>query len=250
MTDHSEFDEVISEGHGTASDEETGAGRESAAVEDVSEEKPKEKEVLLVKMSPDILPKDVVHCFPARKSVIAFRRAVTIPLFFIFLAGAVYFLLPDSRSIALAFFAAAGSTVSLLVFIQSFLIASYRVALDYGQKAVTLRYKFQIIRISFSDFDTREGKPDRAESLLSSSSLNRNKKPVRYLILDNVRDSACYQTTSKDLASEEDFNRLKTEAENIRDVFRGKPAEEKVVVDEDEMDKIIHSALADTSKKH
>lgn len=199
--------------------------------------------------SADSLPKDAVHCFPASKSKIVFRRAVSVVLGLAFMAGTVYFLLPDSFGPILAAFAAACFVLCVLVFVQTFLIAAYRVALDYEQKEVVLRYQFQKIRIPFENFDTRQGMPDRAETLLSMANSAGSKKQVRYLILDNVRDSACYQTTSKELAGIEDFEQLKAEAENIRDVYRGKPeGSDKPEAEEDEMTRIINSALADKPK--
>ena len=196
-----------------------------------------------------ILPRDVVHCFPANKSVILRRRVVSVVFGMVFLAGVVFFILPASFSLGLAVFAFVGFIVCILVIIQSFLIASYRVALDYEQREVVLRYQFQKIRIPFDDFDTREGQPDRAQTVLSSLPLITTKVPANYLILDNVRESACYQTANTDLASQEDFVQLKSEAENIRNTFRGKPeATPAPTSDDDELSKIINSALSDTPK--
>ncbi|MEI8200358.1 MAG: hypothetical protein WCG21_09865 [Eubacteriales bacterium] len=202
-----------------------------------------------ITISPDTLPKDTVHCYPARKSLIFRRRICSVILGLGFIALTVYFLLPESRSFGLAGFSAAGVIICLLVFIQSVLIASYRVALDYGKKEVVLRYQFQKIRIPFDDFDTREGKPDRAQELMPLLNMKAVKEVVRYLILDNVRDSACYQTTSKDLSGPADFDQLKMEAENVRDVYRGKPdAPKEPELEEDEMTRIINSARTDKPK--
>ena len=202
-----------------------------------------------ITISPDNLPKDTVHCYPACKSLIFRRRIISGILGLGFIALTAFFLMPESRSLGLAGFSAAGVIICLLVFVQSVLIASYRVALDYGKKEVVLRYQFQKIRIPFDDFDTREGKPDRAQEMMPLLNMKAAKEVVRYLILDNVRDSACYQTTSKDLSGPKDFNQLKMEAENIRDVFRGKPdAPKKPELEEDEMMRIINSARADKPK--
>ena len=203
----------------------------------------------VIRLSADTLPKDTVHCYPASKSLIDRRRLITCLAGAVFLAALVYFLLPDSQSIVLAVFSAAGFILCLLVFLQSFLIAEYRVAIDYGKQEVVLRYQFQKISIPFEDFDTREGKPYDSEAQLSRIFLRATKAVPRYLILDNVRESACYQTTSKDLASSEDFDQLKADAENIRDVFRGRPKETpEPLPEEDEMTRIINSALADKPK--
>jgi len=215
----------------------------------VSDSEFEEDEPVLIKSSPAILPKDTVHCYPAKRSVIMIRRVITCILACSFLAAALYFLLPGSFSIGLMGFAAAGAVICILVFIQTFLIASYRVALDYVKSEVVLRYHFQNIRISFHDFDTREGEPDLTEKQLSRIFLRPSKAAVKYLILDDVRASACYQTTSKDLASLEDFFQLKAEVENIRDVYRGKPDfPAEPVFEEDEMTRIINSARTDQPK--
>jgi len=202
-----------------------------------------------ITISADTLPKDTVHCYQARKSLIFRRRIISGILGLGLIAMMAFFLLPDSRSIGLAGFSAAGVVICLLVYIQSVLIASYRVALDYGKKEVVLRYQFQKIRIPFDNFDTREGKPDRAQEMMPLMNMKATKEVVRYLILDNVRDSAMYQTTSKDLASQKDFDQLKTESENIRDIYRGKPdAPIGPEPEEDEMTRIINSARADKPK--
>ena len=201
-----------------------------------------------IRLSSGPLPQDTVHCYPARQSMIIRRRIISGILGIGFAALLAFFLLPDARSIGLAGFSGAGIIICFLVFIQSVLIASYRVALDYGKKEVVLRYQFQKIRIPFDDFDTREGKPDRAQELMPLLNRKAAKEVVRYLILDNIRDSAMYQTTSKDLASQSDFNQLKMEAENIRNMYRGKPDAPKEELAEDEMTRIINSARADKPK--
>lgn len=202
-----------------------------------------------IRLSADTLPKGTMHCYPAGKSLIVRRRLISCITGAAFLAALIFFLLPDSRSIPAAVFSAAGLITCLLVFAQSFLIAGFRVAFDYGKQEVILRYQFQKIRIPFEDFDTREGRQDDTEARLSRVFLRATKAAPRYLILDNVRDSACYQTTSNDLANSEDFDQLKADAENIRDVFRGKPKETPApVLEEDEMTRIINSALSDKPK--
>lgn len=203
----------------------------------------------LIRLSADTLPKDTVHCYPAKKSLIVRRRLISGISGTAFLASLVFFLLPDSLSIVSAVISTIGFIICLLVFLQSFLITGFRVAIDYGKQEVVLRYQFQKIRIPFEDFDTREGKQDDTEAQLSRVFLRATKVASKYLILDNVRESACYQTTSKDLASPEDFDQLKADVENIRNVFRGKPSEPlEPVLEEDEMTRIINSALADKPK--
>lgn len=201
-----------------------------------------------IKVSPDILPKDTVHCFPAKKAVIIRRRIISVLFFALLAAGAVYFMLPASLSIGFFAFCLLGCAAAAAVFVQTFLIAGYRVALDYTEEQVVLRYMFRKIRIPFADFDTRGGAPDRAETMMSNLTSLSGKAPVKYLILDNVRESACYQTSDKDLDSEDDFLRLKAEAEDIRDVFRGKVPEPVKLDNEDEMDRIIRKAMSDETK--
>jgi hypothetical protein len=195
------------------------------------------------------LPQNVVHCFPASGTVILRRRVLSVLFGLLFIAGSVFFLLPDATSIVLSIASMIGAISCILILAQSFLIASYRVALDYEQNEVVLRYQFQKIKIPFEDFDTRDGEPDRVQAAWSSLPVKSRKTPAKFLILDNVRDSACYQTANHDLASEEDFDTLKAEAETIRNFFRGKPKELAFTSEEeDEFAKIIASARADTTK--
>ena len=51
---------------------------------------------------------------------------------------------------------------------------------------------------------------------------------TQYLVLDNVFDEACYQTSSKDLASAEDFNQLKEEALAIADAYGARNSEDAI----------------------
>lgn len=195
------------------------------------------------------LPQNVVHCFPANRTVILRRRVLSVFFGLMFIAGSVFFLLPDATSIVLSIASMIGAISCILIVVQSFLIESYRVALDYEQNEVVLRYQFQKIKIPFEDFDTRDGQPDRVQTAWSSLPVKSRRAPAKFLILDNVRDSACYQTANHDLASEEDFNQLKTEAETIRNCFRGEQEEPaSSSEEEDEFAKIIASARADTTK--
>src|SRR5664280_134745 len=74
----------------------------------------------------DSLPRDTVHCYPARRSLIIRRRILSGILGVGFIALLVFFLQPDSGSIGLAGFSTAGIIICLLVFIQTVLIAVYR----------------------------------------------------------------------------------------------------------------------------
>lgn len=169
------------------------------------------------------LPKEGVHCFPANESQIRTRRIVTVILMIAFIALAVVFLVIANKNYIVAAVGGLGCLISFLVFIQTFLIAKFRVAVDYNEKKLVLRYRFSLIDIPFDSFDAREGEPDKAEEMLNNAV---NKGSVtQYLVLDNVFDEACYQTSSKDLASKEDFAKLMSEALAIADAYGARNAE-------------------------
>ncbi len=196
------------------------------------------------------LPHDTVHCFPHRASVILRRRLISILLSIGSAAGIVFSVSQDP--ITYLFMGACGICliVCILVFSQSFLISQYRVAIDYGKKEVVLRYQFQKIRIAFENFDTKVGAPDRIEQIMEASPLHNGKAPIRYLILDDIKAEACYQTTSKDLASMQDFNQLKDEVTAIRAVYRADDEEDmdSKMSEEEKIDKIIKTALEEDPK--
>ena len=172
------------------------------------------------------LPSEGVHCFPASESQIKSRRIITIILMIAFAALAIVFFFVVKRQLIIVGVSAAGLLISLLVFIQTFLIAKYRVAIDYNEKKLVLRYRFSLIDIPFDSFDAREGEPDKAEEMLNNAV---NKGSVtEYLVLDNVFDEACYQTSSKDLASKEDFAKLKLEALAIADAYGARNCEDAI----------------------
>lgn len=173
------------------------------------------------------LPKEGVHCFAANGKQITTRRIVTVPLMILSIAMVCFFLLGENSSIPLAIFAGIFFVVSLLVFIQTFLIAKYRIAVDYKEKKIVLRYRYSLITIPFENFDAREGEPDKAESLIDNSALG-SKDKVYYLVLDNVLDDACYQTTTKDLASREDFFKLQTEVFAIAEAYGARNLENAI----------------------
>ncbi len=172
------------------------------------------------------LPKEGVHCFPANESQIKNRRIITVILMVAFIALACVFMLIQNKQIIIAAVCGVGFLISLLVFIQTFLIAKFRVAIDYNEKKLVLRYRFSLIDIPFDTFDAREGEPDKAEEMLNNAV---NKGSVtEYLVLDNVFDEACYQTSSKDLASKEDFSQLKKEALAIADAYGARNSEDAI----------------------
>lgn len=200
------------------------------------------------------LPKDGVHCFAANSKQINTRRIITIPLMIVFIALVCFFLLGKNQSIPLAAIAGIAFIIALLVFIQTFLIAKYRIAVDYNEKKIVLRYRFSLITIPFENFDARDGEPDRAEALLESSGLSGSKEKIYYLVLDNVLDDACYQTTTKDLASREDFFKLKEEVFAIAEAYGATNLENAIKpetmygakdtsVSEDSIDDIVNSVV-------
>ncbi|MBN1891745.1 MAG: hypothetical protein JW780_03120 [Clostridiales bacterium] len=178
------------------------------------------------------LPTGTVHCFPANPKQILIRRIITGIVALLCIAGGIFFLLPETVNYMFAFLIGVLFVVCALVFIQTFLISGFRVAVDYEQNEVVLRYMFRKLKIPFEEFDCREGEPDQAQKALGK--INANRPQRMYLILDNVHDDACYQTSSYDLASVSDFLKLKEEAEHISSIFkaRDKFEEEQKALDE------------------
>ncbi|MBN1774995.1 MAG: hypothetical protein JW817_00865 [Clostridiales bacterium] len=184
------------------------------------------------------LPKGTVHCFPANPKQILIRRVATVVIILLCVAGAIYSLTSNPANYYLLFLSGLAFIVSALVFIQTFLIAGFRVAVDYEQNEVVLRYMFRKLKIPFEEFDSRDGEPDRAQKAIGK--LNADKGGQRmYLILDNVHDDACYQTSSYDLASVSDFLKLKEEADQIARAYKAREkfeAEQKAQAEQDAAD--------------
>jgi len=173
------------------------------------------------------LPKEGVHCFAANGKQITRRRIITIPLMIAFVVLAVFFFVGSYKNIIFACVSVACFIITVLVFVHTFLIAKYRIAVDYNEKKIILRYRYSLITIPFETFDAREGEPDKAEELLDNSTLGGSEKTY-YLVLDNVLDDACYQTTTKDLASREDFFKLKEEVFAIADAYGARELENAI----------------------
>ncbi|MBR3533561.1 MAG: hypothetical protein IKN80_06745 [Clostridiales bacterium] len=171
----------------------------------------------------DKLPKEGVHCYPANEGQIKNRRIITVILMVAFAALAVVFLVMQNKQFIAAGACAVGLIISLLVFIQTFMIAKYRVAVDYNEKKLVLRYRFSLIEIPFDCLDSRDGEADQAEQMLENATGKAD--ATQYLVLDNVFDEACYQTSTRDLASKEDFDQLKSEAFAIADAYGARNAE-------------------------
>lgn len=204
-------------------------------------------------LSPDMLPHNTVHCFPANPTQVLRRRIISSVAVVLCVAGIVFFLQPDTQSYGFVALIGIVLISCLLVFAQTFLIAGYRVAVDYNNNEVVLRYMFRKLKIPFAEFDSREGEPDKAQKMMSQAHIGSSKPQKMYLILDNVNDSACYQTSSYDLASTEDFLKLKEETSLISKVFGAQEklnAEKQALddeIDDDNVDKIVKNVMADVS---
>lgn len=185
------------------------------------------------------LPTSGVHLFAANGSQIKTRRIVTIILMVIFLAGGIISIVKSIQPIIIGGGALIGLIISLFVFIQTFLIEKFRVAVDYYEKKIILRYRYSLISIPFDCFDARDGEPDRAEQLLEEAKNNISSDKINYLVLDNVFEEACYQTSSKDLATKEDFFKLRQEALAIADAYGARNSEDAIKMGEDSKKKDI-----------
>ena len=205
------------------------------------------------------LPQEGVHCYPGSAKKINRNRIVSAILCVALAAGtAACFLMANGNYtiMLLGGVCAIGIIVSILVFCQTFLVAKYRVAVDYNEKAVVLRYRYSTISIPFENFDGREGKPDEAQALIDK---NFNKGGNEYLILDDVFQDACYQTSATDLESVEDFKKLRDDCYAIADAYGARNSKDKVKfyyekdeddidenTDDDDIDKIIADAKAES----
>ena len=208
------------------------------------------------------LPQEGVHCYPGSAKKINRNRIVSAILCVALAAGtAACFLMANGNYtiMLLGGVCAVGIIVSVLVFCQTFLVAKYRVAVDYNEKAVVLRYRYSTISIPFENFDGREGKPDEAQALIDK---NFNKGGNEYLILDDVFQDACYQTSATDLESVEDFKKLREDCYAIADAYGARNSKDKVKfyyekdaddyvddTDDDDIDKIIEEAKAESKSE-
>jgi hypothetical protein len=142
----------------------------------------------------------------------------------------------------------------VLVFCQTFLVSKFRVAVDYNNKNIVLRYRYSKIEIPFENFDARDGAPDQAEALIDK---NFKKGVNAYLVLDDVFEDACYQTSIADLESKEDFDKLKADCFAIADAYGARNSKDKVKFyyeknvddkadgEEADIDKIIEEARSE-----
>ena len=174
------------------------------------------------------LPKEGVHCYPANASKITRNRIVSVIFFVIGVFLVLVGLLKVSDNIVkigLLLVGGLSAVISILVFAQSFLIAKFRVAVDYNEKNVVLRYRYSKIAIPFENFDGRDGSPDQAEELINK---NFKKDTTYYLVLDDVFEDACYQTSSTDLESMDDFKQLRDECFAIAEAYGARNSKDKV----------------------
>ena len=207
------------------------------------------------------LPQEGVHCYPGSAKKIKRNRIVSAVFCVALAAGAVALFLLANGSytyILLGGICAIVVIVSILVFCQTFLVAKYRVAVDYNEKAVVLRYRYSTISIPFENFDGRVGKPDEAQALIDK---NFNKGVNEYLVLDDVFQDACYQTSMTDLESAEDFRKLRDDCFAIADAYGARNSKDKVKfyyekdkddredADEDEIEKLIEEAKAERKEE-
>jgi hypothetical protein len=202
-------------------------------------------------VTPEMLPRNTVHCYPANPAQVLRRRIIALIVILLCVAGIYFFLQPDTHSYPFVALIGIVLISGILVFAQTFLIAGYRIAVDYNSNEVVLRYMFRKLKIPFAEFDSREGEPDRAQKMMSQAHIGGSKPQKMYLILDNVNDSACYQTSSYDLASASDFLKLKEETSLISKIYGAQEkltAEKKAYDDEENVDKIINEAMAEMSE--
>ena len=191
------------------------------------------------------LPKEGVHCYPASASKITRNRITSVIFFVIGVSLVLVGLLKVSDNLLKIGLLVAGglmALISILVFAQSFLIAKFRVAVDYNEKNVVLRYRYSKIAIPFENFDGRDGTPDQAEAIIDK---NFKKDTTYYLVLDDVFEDACYQTSSSDLESIDDFKQLREECFAIAEAYGARNSKDKVKFYYDKGDSDIGSTEID-----
>ena len=200
------------------------------------------------------LPKDGVHCYAGNPGKITRNRVVSLVMFALSAALAVFGFINAKNGVVMIALGGVGIVLALcfvLVFCQTFLVAKFRVAVDYNNKNIVLRYRYSKIEIPFENFDARDGAPDQAEALIDK---NFKKGGNAYLVLDDVFEDACYQTSIADLESKEDFEKLKADCFAIADAYGARNSKDKVKfyyeknvddkedAEEADIDKIIEEA--------
>lgn len=174
------------------------------------------------------LPQEGVHCYAGNPGKIMRNRVVSMIMFALSVALAVVGIINRANGMLMLILAGLGVLLAvcfILVFCQTFLVAQFRVAVDYNNKNIVLRYRYSKILIPFENFDARDGSPDQAEAMIDK---NFNKEGNSYLVLDDVFQDACYQTSIADLESKEDFEKLKADCFAIADAYGARNSKDKV----------------------
>ena len=174
------------------------------------------------------LPQEGVHCYAGNPGKIMRNRVVSLIMFALSAALAVFGIINRANGMLMLVLAGLGILLAvcfILVFCQTFLVAQFRVAVDYNTKNIVLRYRYSKILIPFENFDARDGSPDQAEAMIDK---NFNKEGNSYLVLDDVFEDACYQTSIADLESKEDFEKLKADCFAIADAYGARNSKDKV----------------------
>ena len=174
------------------------------------------------------LPKEGVHCYAGNPGKIMRNRIVSIVLLLASAALAVFGFINAKNGVVMIALGGVGVVLAvcfILVFCQTFLVSKFRVAVDYNEKNIVLRYRYSKILIPFENFDARDGAPDQAEALIDK---NFKKEANAYLVLDDVFEDACYQTSIADLESKEDFEKLKADCFAIADAYGARNSKDKV----------------------
>lgn len=187
-----------------------------------------ENEVFENKELIEKLPKEGVHCYAGNPGKITRNRVVSLVMFVLSAVLAVFGFLNAKNGIVMLILGGLGVVLAVcfvLVFCQTFLVAKFRVAVDYNSKNIVLRYRYSKIEIPFENFDARDGAPDQAEAMIDK---NFNKGGNAYLVLDDVFEDACYQTSIADLESKEDFEKLKADCFAIADAYGARNSKDKV----------------------
>jgi len=174
------------------------------------------------------LPKEGVHCYAGNPGKIMRNRILSLVMFALSVALAVVGIINRANGMLMLILACVGILLAVcfvLVFCQTFLVAKFRVAVDYNNKNIVLRYRYSKILIPFENFDARDGSPDHAEAMIDK---NFNKEGNAYLVLDDVFEDACYQTSIADLESREDFEKLKADCIAIAEAYGARNSKDKV----------------------
>ena len=174
------------------------------------------------------LPKDGVHCYAGNPGKIMRNRVVSLIFFLLSGALAAFGFINAKNGVIMLALGGVGILLAIcfvLVFCQTFLVAKFRVAVDYNEKNIVLRYRYSKIFIPFENFDARDGAPDQAEAIIDK---NFKKEGNAYLVLDDVFEDACYQTSISDLESKDDFNKLKADCFAIADAYGARNSKDKV----------------------